>query len=261
MLPDDALVDVPPAACARRAYRRGCIGLALCLCLPLCGHAQSSASGTVAVSSQLVDRGIAVTGQTPVVQGVASLGFPSGWSLGLSASVEARQPDQVAEALAQAARAWSLSADWQMQASLIYYDYPGSRRARRFDRAEAGLSWSWRDVLTVGVSAIYPVGDARHRPRGAADVAFRWPLPWHLALSAGAGVTQAAYLSYHAYGSNPVRYEAYDRHDTYAYGHLGLLWSRGPWHVELDRIATSGRQPQRGWPDTAPWVATVSWSF
>lgn len=89
MLPDDALVDVPPAACARRAYRRGCIGLALCLCLPLCGHAQSSASGTVAVSSQLVDRGIAVTGQTPVVQGAASLGFPSGWSLGLSASVEA----------------------------------------------------------------------------------------------------------------------------------------------------------------------------
>jgi len=250
-------------SCARIGASGRSRRLALCLaaCLPLVAQAQSSnVSGTVALSSQLVDRGQAVTPQTPVLQGALAWSFAKGWSLGASASVEAREPDRLAEALAQIARSWSLSPDWQMQANLVYYDYPGNPHARGFDRTEAGLGWIYRDVLTLGVSAIYPVGKTDHHLHGAADIGFHWPLPRHFALSAGLGVTQTSYTYYAYYGHGHGRYE-YESHDTYSYGHAGLLWNNGPWRVEVDRVATSGLTHRRGYPDTAPWMATVSWSF
>lgn len=237
----------------------GLVAIFLGLCLPLAVHAQStSVSGAVALSSQLVDRGQAVTPQTPILQGALSWSFAKGWSLGASAGVEARKPDRFAEALAQLARSWSLSPDWQMQANLVYYDYPGTPQAHSFDRTEAGLGWIYRDVLTLGVSAIYPAGKTDHHLYGAADIGFHWPLPRHFSLSAGLGITQTTY-SYYAYYRH-ARYE-YDRQDTYSYGHTGLLWNNGPWRVEVDRVATSGLVHRRGYPETVPWVATISWSF
>jgi len=245
----------------RTRDRHRLLALLLIACLPLAAHAQSSTvSGTVALSSQLVDRGQAVTPQTPVLQGALSWSFAKGWSVGASASVEARKPDRFAETLAQIARSWSLSPDWQMQANLVYYDYPGNPQSRSFDRTEAGVAWIYRDVLTLGVAAIYPVGKTDHHPHGAADIGFHWPLPRHFSLSAGLGVTQTTYSYYAYYRHGHGRYE-YDRRDTYSYGHAGLLWNDGPWRMEVDRVATSGLPHRHGYPDTAPWVATVSWSF
>src|SRR3546814_20366133 len=58
-----------------------------CLSAPL--HAQSRPfSGEVALSSQLVDRGLAISPATPIVQGSVSWMSPGGWSMGLAGGVE-----------------------------------------------------------------------------------------------------------------------------------------------------------------------------
>jgi uncharacterized protein (TIGR02001 family) len=246
-------------------------------------HAQTNTlSGTVALSSQLVDRGVAITPVTPIAQGAINWSSASGWALGLSASTETRDLGHSSEALAQVAHYWSLSDDWRMQAGLSYYAYPGNPAGRVFDRTETSVNWMYRDVLTFGLSAICLTRGNDQHPRGAADVDFHWPLPWHLSFSAGAGVTQALHVGPQGgyagppppapppvapsppYADpppspppGPPRTSSY-----YGYGHVGLIWAYGPWQVELDRIATApniGRQ--WGGLVAAPWVATISRSF
>jgi len=251
-------------------------------CLPTALHAQSTTfNGVVALSSQLVDRGQVITGNTPILQGavswtfpaegVASRTLPSGWSLSLSGSTEVRSPGRLVEALAQASRYWSLSSDWQMQVSLLYYRYPGHTSSRAFDRAETGVNWSYRDVLSFGLSAIYVI-DARNQrqPRGAADINLHWPLARHFSLSAGAGITQSLMVPYSSY--HYVYADSYDhaytshygsvRANHYSYGHVGLLWSSGPWRMELDRIVAAP-ETQQEWAnlDASSWIATISRSF
>jgi len=245
-------------------------------------HAQSTTfSGIAALSSQLVDRGQVITGDTPILQGAASWTFPtegtasrslpSGWSLGLSGSTETRSPNRLVEAMAQASRYWSLSSEWQMQVSLLYYRYPSSTGgSRAFDRAETGVSWSYRDVLTFGLSAIHVIGAKNQPLRGAADINLHWPLAGHFSLSAGAGITQslaAPYRPYHHVYNSPAshayaNYAYSSRTDHYSYGHMGLLWSDGPWRIELDRIVAAP-ETQQQWAnlDASPWIATISWSF
>ena len=224
-----------------------------CFTAPL--HAQStSLTGVAGVSSQLVDRGVAITPDTPTFQGAVSWSSPAGWSFSLSGSSELRSPGRVVEATAEASRYWSLSSDWQMQASLLYYSYPSSPSSRVYDRAETSVDWIYRDVLTFGVSAIHVFGGRDHQPRGAADVDLHWPLPWNFSLSTGAGIAQSLVAPNSPYN--------YDKASVYHYGHAGLTWETGPWRVELDRILVE-RSARRYWRNlsASPWVATISRSF
>jgi len=228
----------------------------LALAAGLChaGTAASSWSGAVALGSQLVDRGMAVGPATPTLQG-AVYWTPSGeWSLGASAGAELRSPGRIVQTSLDAARYWPVTQNWRMQASLVYYRYPASAGAWRGARTEAGIGWTYRDILTLGVSAFRVNGGENHRLHGAADLDLRWPLAGHLAFSAGLGIakSQAA-----LYGE-----EDYAHAGRYYYGHAGLLWSRRRWTVELQRIASGGRAP-RPWdvPDVEPWVATLSLAF
>jgi len=59
-------------------------------------------SGTVALSSQLVDRGLAITPDTAVLQAAGSVSLPSGWVFGASASGEVRDLSPLSEAFVQA---------------------------------------------------------------------------------------------------------------------------------------------------------------
>ena len=229
------------------------LALLACLTAPL--HAQStSVTGVVGVSSQLVDRGVAITPDTPTFQGAVSWSSPAGWSFSLSGSSELRSPGRVVEATAEASRYWSLSADWQMQASLLYYSYPSTPSSRVYDRAETSVDWIYRDVLTFGVSAIHVFGGRDHQPRGAADVDLHWPLPWNFSLSTGAGIAQSLVAPNSLYN--------YDKASFYRYGHTGMTWETGPWRVELDRILVE-RGARRYWGNlsASPWVATISRSF
>ncbi|QWT18902.1 hypothetical protein KPL74_14245 [Bacillus sp. NP157] len=242
-----------PARCHASASRRRRLVAAFCTASAAFTAQAGDWTGTAAVSSQLVDRGVAVTPPGAVAQGAVSWVSRDGWSLGVSASYQTHSPGRVAETLAQVARAWSLTDDWQMQASLLHYRYPGNNAgARTYDRTELGVSWIWRDVLTLGASAI----QLAHRgggPRGAADVGFRWPLLPHLSATAGAGIAQylAPLYRYYGQGSRP---------DRYRYGHAGLVWQDGPWRLELIHVFTD-RQLSRGERGISPWVGTVAWSF
>ena len=257
--------------------------LAMGACLSPALQAQSTTfNGTVALSSQLVDRGQVITGDTPIVQGAAAWTFPtegaasqtlpSGWSLGLSGSTKVRSPGRLVEALVQASRYWSLSSDWQMQLSLLYYRYPGMTGSKAFDRAEMGASWSYRDVLSFGLSAIHVIGAKNRQLRGAADINLYWPLTPHFSLSAGAGITQSLMAPYvhhrHVYADSDGYEYVYTSHysypvhaNHYSYGHLGLLWSNGPWRIELDRIVAAPETQQWAKLNASPWVATISRSF
>lgn len=222
-------------------------------------HGQSSTlSGTVAVSSQLIDRGLAISPVTPILQGQISWASASGWVIGASAATEARSPGHGSEALVQAAHYWTLSDDWRMQGGLIYYNYPGYARGHPFDRAEAGVHWLYRDVLSIGISAATLTHGSDHDPRGAADIDLHWPLPQHFALAAGLGVAQPlAERESHRNG----HYYYLHQSPYYGYGHLGLAWAYGAWHVELDRVFTDPAIRRQDNLAAAPWVATISWSF
>ncbi len=144
-----------------------------------------------------------------------------------------------------------------MQASLLYYHHAGIAHSMAYDHGEAGVNWIYRDVLTFGLSAVRIIGARDQQPRPAADIDFHWPLVEHVSFSAGAGIAH----------SPPFRYEYnghyhYDQGTLYHYGHAGLLWSKGPWRVELDRVLTDlESRHSRGDMAAAPWLATISLSF
>lgn len=230
--------------------------------LPWAAQAQTAVvNGTVALSSQLVDRGLAITPDTAILQAAGSVTLPSGWAFGASASGEVRDLSPLAEAFVQASRYWRIAPDWQFQAGLIYYDYP-SRGDGAFNRLEGSGNWIYRDVLTFGISAIKPTGGSSRKLRGAADVDFHWPLPWELSLSAGAGYaqTQVPYYRTYANGHGSYGYHGGDRVNSYGYGHLGLIWSHGPWRAEVDRMLVDHTMRDENLA-ASPWVATVSFSF
>jgi hypothetical protein len=216
-------------------------------------QAQSSPwQGSVALSSQLVDRGLAIGPDRPTLQGAVSWTSVDGWTFGAAAAAPLRTPGRVAEAMVQAARSWRVSDSSQTQASLIYYDYPALGPSAGYRRAEANLSWIYRDLLVLNVSASRPMGRGWSRAVGAADANLRWPLAPHLALVAGLGIAQFQYrYEYHA-----------GRLTHYGYGNVGLAWTRGPLRLEVSRLVTWNAPYQRpGTGGLEPWLATLAWSF
>lgn len=234
-----------------RRMRAGAVAVWLALGVHAVHAQESPFSGTVAISSQLVDRGLAITRPGPVLQGALNWTSPSGWSAGVSASAQARTPRGFAGFVAQVAHSWSLAPDWQMQASLLDYRYPSHGRGRTYDRVELGVSWIYRDVLTFGLSASHLDRYGGQRPRGAADVGFRWPLAHGFSLAASAGVAQELV---------PPRGNGYERRNHYYYGHAGIAWDHGPWRVEAAHV-TSDRDRPGYQPKVSPWIATVAWAF
>lgn len=237
-----------------------CLALVMAACPSGLLHAQSAqgTTATVALGSQLVDRGLAITPATPIVQGAISWISSAGWSAGLSGSAEVRSPGRLDQALLQASRYWRLSGDWQLQAGVLYYRHFGDHGATAYDQGEAGMHWLYRDTLALGLSAIRTIGSADGRTRFAADLDFHWPLTEHAFLSAGAGITRAPSARYSHYRP----YRSYDHEGYYRYGQVGLGWARGPWRLELDRMMTDRDARDPGEDRKAqPWMATISRSF
>jgi uncharacterized protein (TIGR02001 family) len=244
----------------------GLVALVVAAGHPTLLHAQSkSVNGAVALSSQLVDRGLAITRATPAVQGAISWTSPAGWSLGLSGGTEVRSPGNITQILVQGSRYWPLSGDWQIQANLLYYRYSGSAGWTAYDHREAGLNWIYRDILTFGLSAIRVIGAEDRRVHAAADLDVHWPLTEHVSLSAGVGVAHAPPTRYEYRNSWGYDHEGPYRRDRggfYRYGHAGLLWTSGPWRLELDRVMTDlGSRRSTRDRSAQPWMATISRSF
>jgi uncharacterized protein (TIGR02001 family) len=230
-------------------------------------------SGEVALASQLVDQGLAITTDTPVLQAAMAWSSPGGWSFGLAGAVETRAPGHPVVLVARASRAWSLSDDWLAQASVLRYDYRGEQGRRFPDRSAANLYFSFRDLLTVGASASRASGSGRWL--AAADLAANYPLLDGLSLTLGAGIAEAVdtprYPDYP--GGYPGGYRGVDQGGggdagrgpatrRYGHGSLGLAWSGGPWRLELDRNWSSlGAREVYGTRAASDWVASLAWRY
>jgi hypothetical protein len=181
----------------------------------------------VAITSQLFDRGIAIPPATPVLQNGLFWTSENDWSVGVSAATPLRSPAKVVEATAQVSRHWSISDDWHMQASALVYEYPSERSLRAYDRAEAAVGWTYRDLLTFQASTARMLHGTHDSLRSAVDVDLRLPIRSDFFFGTGIGYAQSL-----------GRYEPSSHSSAawYTYGHLGLGWSRDRWSVEVDRI-------------------------
>lgn len=240
-----------PARSRSRAGRVIAALLAACLLAP--AHSRAGPwNGEVSLASQLLDRGLAITPATPVLQGAVAWTTPSGWSLGLSGGIELGSPDHLAAAAVRVAHAWSLSENWRMQAGVVYYRYAGRIDA---DVYEPGVYWLYRDVLTFGVAGVHLAGAGGRKLHPAADLNFHWPLGGAFSFAGGIGIARYA---------APDRYLRNERYGTgyYRYGQAGLFWRQGAWQVELDRVVVDphARRYLQGLV-ASPWLVTISRSF
>lgn len=236
----------------QRRHRQLARALLLAMATGACGGAlAANVGGAVAVTSSLIDRGISIAPNKLTLQ-AAGYWLPApGWSVSSSVALQSPSLSDPVAVTAQAGRAWMLDDRWQMQASLLYYGYPTNRSTRTFDRQEASLAWSYRDVLTFSLSAFnFPRAD--QSPWNMAfDVTANIPLGNDIALSLGAGTSRFPAMAYGA-----------PRSGRYRYGQLGLKWSRAGWTLKGERIFTSSNTPRmQGGPGETPWLGTVSRTF
>lgn len=199
----------------------------------------------LAVSSELTERGAVLGQRRPVLQGSASVYDASGWSVGGTLTVQHRSQAN-SRLIVHAAQDWVLGNDWQSRASLLYYAYPSDRASRVFDRAEAGLSLSFRDLWVFGVSMYrYPHARTDSAPmRWTIDVGTRWPLNEQFSVTAALGQARV------------------QPRGDYLYGSAGLTWQHKAWRAELNYLDTDRNaltvlnSPARG-----HWSTTLTHSF
>lgn len=187
-----------------------------------------------------------------MLQGSVSWIPGGGWAIVASGGTALREHDRLAVAMAQVSYAWQLSPGTQMQAGVAYYDHPGRAGSPSYHPAEVDLTWIYRNLLVLNVSALRPSGVGRSRVCEAVDINLRWPLAEHLSAAVGLGVAQ--FPQFYGYDAERLR--------QYGYGNLGLVWDHGPWRLELDRVAASGAmRRQRPTEELSPWLVTAMWSF
>jgi hypothetical protein len=208
--------------------------------------------GTLGVSSQLVGLGVAMAQRGPVVQANETRVAASGWTVGATASYQAGAPRHFLEAIVQGSKAWTVSDDWNLQATIAHYRYPSHDRASRtLDQTQVGMSRMYRDVFSLNVWGVVPAHGSS-RLHAEVDAAFHWPLTAGWSLDTAAG--EAQYLApRHWYVDNR-------RPRWFAYGHVGVDWNHADWHAEVLRIVSNFRRPRNDY-HVAPWVATVTRSF
>lgn len=173
-------------------------------------------SAEATLGSDLTERGISPWPGQPVVQGLLGLTDGADWSVSLSATAPLARTEG-AEALwvLRGTRYGMVGNDWQWRASLASYAYTRGDW-RGYDRSELTLGGSWRDLLSLELSATRP-HEVDQRPTWAADLGLRWPLGG--GFSAAAGLGRAELVGWPRW--------------CYTYGDAGLQWQQGPWRASL----------------------------
>jgi len=246
-----------PAASAREERQRHLPWLRAGLVVAgLCAGASAAAtqrpgasewSGAVALSSQLVDRGVATTAPKPILQAAAHWTPDDDWTLSLSAAADAGSPASPLQSGLAATRTWTLSERWRWRAGLSHSRYlVAGVRSWRVERNELQLGWQYQDRAALTLSAVRLRGHAR--TYAALDLTWNRALTPQWSLAAGLGAAEVA------------RYrDGVARSGAYGYGHLGLVWRRGRCSAELYRLAADSGAP-RPWnvARADPWALTLT---
>lgn len=172
-------------------------------------------AGEASLGSDFTQRGVWLWPGRPVAQAAVLLSGASRWSLGLAATAPLGY-GAARQVVAHASVYWPLAADWQAQARLAGYRYPGSSDPNNYDRSETTLAATYRDLWSVAISVSRLSGEGS-RLYGAVDLGLRWPLSERFALAAGWG--RAELVAW------PGIY--------YSYADVGLNWHDGPWRAGL----------------------------
>lgn len=186
-------------------------------CLAAAGFAQParadavpalSTSGSAALASDYVWRGISQTLGDPAAQAGLRLAARSGfyvsaWGSNVRAAAD---PDLRSEFDVAAGWSGALAGDWALDAYALRYVYPGAASSADWTEIDATLTWKNDCWLSAGYSSS-ALGSGR---RGLyAQVGARFPLAARFRLEAAAGW---------------YRFDG-DRDDAYAHGQLSAVWA------------------------------------
>ncbi|WP_374569153.1 hypothetical protein [Ideonella sp.] len=215
---------LPPARRRRHdspATRWLWVGIAAWLAATTASAQTWAVHGEASLASDLTERGVSQWPQQAAAQALVGVSDGTRWSatLALSAPLDHARDYQ---AVARGSAYWSASENWQWQAHVGAYAYPGGGYYRFYDRIEAGVGASYRDLWSLDLSAAQLSEDASHT-YPAIDLGLRWPLTEQWVLAAGIGRAELMWW--------PDLW--------YTYADLGLVWQAGPWRAALRYLGAS----------------------
>lgn len=222
-------------------------GLAMLAALPAKAEDLDLALGA---TSDVVIRGVSLSGNAISPQLTADYYAARGWLLGIAAN-QVRPLDDSAESLQLLARAgygWSLASDWSMQITYLHYAYPRDDYLSDYAHDELSGSLAWRDQLVLSVSASPNArfGRDAREPSFSYDLTARYPLSRKISVVAGVGY----YDLHRVLGSG------------YLYGNSGVELLVGSLQLALSYIATSSEAKTLfGRKASDRWTASAMWHF
>jgi uncharacterized protein (TIGR02001 family) len=237
------------------------VGVEASLCIALLvgapppGRADGPWSGTVAVTTDYVFRGVSQTYGDAALQAGLNYQSPAGWFGGAWASNVEPYPfgSNSAEIDVYTGFGWLLSPEWTARASYTRYLYAWDHRPAAYDSGEFAVTVGLQDRLSATVSwqpddtGYSALGYARHRQSFAYELTGRWPLPKAFALVGGVGYYDLSRL----YGT------------SYWSGDAGVSYSHGRLEVDLMRFF-SDATVRRLFEDASAdgrWAATAVFRF
>jgi uncharacterized protein (TIGR02001 family) len=219
--------------------------------LPALPAAAGDVSGSLAVTTDYLYRGLSQTAGRPAAQAGVQFQSTAGWSVGAwSSSVDFQNGEGVAYELdLHGGYSWSLSPDWSMQLGYVHYAYLDDNDAG-YDYDEVNASVSYQQRATASIA--WSPNTSKHTYWGfisekralAYELSLLQPLDPNWSLCAGVGY-----------------YDLRDLVDTgYWYWSTGVSFIWQGMQVDLlhiDTDSTAGRLFDGG----SRWTAALTWRF
>ena len=215
---------LPPVCCRRHdspATRWLLAGVTALLCSSAASAQSLTLNGEASLASDLTERGVSYWPLQAAAQGLLALSDGAHWSATLTLSAPLEHVHDY-QAVLRGSVYWNASENWQLQARLGAYAYPGGGYYRFYNRTELGLGASYRDLWSLDLSAAQlDEGDSHLYP--AIDLGLHWPLTEQWSLAAGLGRTEMFWW--------PGVW--------YTYADAGVVWQSGPWRAALRYLHAS----------------------
>jgi uncharacterized protein (TIGR02001 family) len=219
--------------------------------LPALPASAGDVSGSLAVTTDYLYRGVSQTAGKPAAQAGVQFHSPDGWNVGAwGSSVDFQNGAGIAYELdLHAGYSWSLSPDWSAQLGYVHYGYLDDNDAGYdYDEVNASISYQQRATASVAWSP----NTSKHTYWGfisekralAYELSLLQPLDPRWSLCAGVGY-----------------YDLSDLVDTgYWYWSTGVAFTWQGMQVDLLRIDTDSTAA-RLFDGGSRWTAALTWRF